>query len=70
MLHRDIEIREHLRQLRHPLDQLIIDLIRIHIEDADPVETIDLMQPLQQFQQLSGTVKIHAVFGRILRVEH
>ena len=28
------------------------------------------LKTLQQFQQLSGTIKIHAVFGRILRVEH
>src|SRR5262249_29740284 len=47
-------------------DQLVGEVDRIRVEDADPLDAVDLVQLAKQLGEAHAPVEIHAVVGRVL----
>ena len=69
MLHWNIKIWYDLWQSGHAFHQLIVNFIRIHIQDTDPAETFDFMYFFQQIQKTASSIQIDSVFRRILGIQ-
>ena len=67
VLQRHVHVLANLWQRRHRIDQLAIDGGRIKIEQADPFDSVDLVQPFEQVRKATATrPTISAVHRRVL----
>ena len=66
MLDRDVEVVYDLRVIADRPDQLLRDLLRIAVQDTDPLETLDLRKPVQQLRKALLSIEIDTVEGRLL----
>ena len=48
------------------VDQLVGEVDRVGVEDANPLDAVDLVQLAQQLGQAHPAVEIEAVIGRVL----
>lgn len=65
MLEGDVKVRQDLFFRCNGVDQLISELVGIHIVQTNPVE-VHLAQLPQQLRQTAGAVQVHAVSGDVL----
>ena len=66
VLQRHVEIRHDLLGVGQRLDQLVGEVDRVGVEDADPLQPVDLVQLAQQLGQPHPAVQVQAVIGRVL----
>ena len=67
MLQRQIDILHNLLFLRHRLQKLIRQSVRVTIEHAQPLEAVNFAQAAHQLCKGIFAVQVNAVAGRILR---
>ena len=67
VLQGQVDVFDHLRLLRHDLQQAVGHPIRVAVQHPDPVEAVDLAQLGQQLIQRVLTVQVLTVFGGVLR---
>src|SRR5262249_38162927 len=66
VLQRQVEVRDDLASGGEGVDQLVGEVDRVGVEDADPLDTVDAVQFAQQFRETNTTVQIEAIVGRVL----
>ena len=51
---------------RQRLDQLVGEVHRVGVEDANPLDAVDLVELAQQLGEPHSAVQVEAVIGRVL----
>ncbi len=66
VLQRHIDIWQYVRRVGDYIQQAVIDIHRVEVHQANPVEPFDLTERLQQLRQHGFAVDIHTPVGRVL----
>ncbi len=66
VLERHVQVRQDLGTARQDIIKVVGEVVRVVVEDPDPVEPVDLVELAEQLGQPGPPVQVHAVIGHVL----